>query len=69
LTDPPSPYIMMAAQTLSDVQITVQDVVASGFVQPLQVTRAGDGSNRLLVVEQPGRIFVIQYGRVRSKGG
>ncbi|MFN8457361.1 MAG: PQQ-dependent sugar dehydrogenase [Anaerolineae bacterium] len=39
--------------------ITVSQVVASGFVKPVQVTNAGDGSNRLFVVEQDGRIKII----------
>ncbi|MBN1810690.1 MAG: PQQ-dependent sugar dehydrogenase [Anaerolineae bacterium] len=51
---------------LPDVSITVDEIVASGFNQPVQVTHAGDGSNRLFVVEQPGRIKVIQGGSVLS---
>src|SRR5205807_605193 len=31
---------------------------------PLFLTHAGDGSGRLFVVEQPGRIRVIQNGRL-----
>lgn len=53
-----------AAQAPAGVQIIVADVVASGFDRPLQVTHAGDGSNRLFVVEQPGRIYVIENGAV-----
>ncbi len=34
--------------------------VASGFRRPLYMTNAGDGSNRLFVVEQGGRIFIIE---------
>lgn len=49
---------------LPDVSITLDEIVASGFSQPVQVTHAGDGSNRLFVVEQPGRIKVIQGGPV-----
>ena len=49
---------------LPDVSITVDEIVASEFSQPVQVTHAGDGSNRLFVVEQPGRIKVIQGGSV-----
>lgn len=38
--------------------------VADGFTKPLYVTHAGDGSGRLFVVEQAGRIFVISDGNV-----
>ncbi len=36
--------------------------VASGLVSPTQVTNAGDGTNRLFVVEQRGTIRVIENG-------
>ena len=35
-----------APLTLPDVDITVDDILASGFTQPIQVTHAGDGSER-----------------------
>jgi glucose/arabinose dehydrogenase len=38
--------------------------VASGFDRPLFVTHAGDGSGRLFVVEQGGKIRVVRDGRV-----
>jgi glucose/arabinose dehydrogenase len=44
--------------------ITVDDVVASGFSRPVYVTSAGDGSGRLFVVEQSGRILTIESGTV-----
>ncbi len=37
--------------------------VASGFNRPLYVTGAGDGSGRLFVVEQLGRIWIVQDGQ------
>jgi glucose/arabinose dehydrogenase len=38
--------------------------VASGFTNPLDIQQAGDGSGRLFVVEQGGRIQIIQNGSV-----
>ncbi|HEX5589510.1 MAG TPA: PQQ-dependent sugar dehydrogenase [Candidatus Limnocylindrales bacterium] len=37
--------------------------VASGFDRPLFLTHAGDGSGRLFVVEQGGRIWVLRDGK------
>ena len=37
--------------------------VASGFVDPLLVTNAGDGSRRRFVVEQTGRVWTLERGR------
>jgi glucose/arabinose dehydrogenase len=39
-------------------------LVKSGFVDPVLVTNAGDGSGRLFVVEQAGRIRIIVGGAV-----
>jgi glucose/arabinose dehydrogenase len=39
-------------------------VVASGFDQPLFVADPGDGSGRLFVVEQPGRIRIVRDGKI-----
>src|SRR3982074_2894722 len=38
--------------------------VASGFTTPLDIQQAGDGSGRLLVVEQEGRIKIVQNGNI-----
>ena len=37
-------------------------LVASGFNRPLYVTHAGDGSNRLFLVEQSGKIWIFKDG-------
>jgi glucose/arabinose dehydrogenase len=36
--------------------------VAGGFVQPVHVAHAGDGSGRIFVVEQAGRIRILDNG-------
>src|SRR5437867_6244747 len=36
--------------------------IASGLSQPLYITNAHDGSNRRFIVEQAGRISVMQTG-------
>lgn len=33
------------------------------FEQPVHIANAGDGSNRLFVVEQPGKIYIVQNGQ------
>jgi glucose/arabinose dehydrogenase len=38
--------------------------VGTGFTNPLDIQQAGDGSGRLFVVEQAGRIKIIQNGSV-----
>lgn len=38
--------------------------VVSNFERPVQLTHAGDGSNRLFVVERPGEIDIIDQGEV-----
>jgi len=42
--------------------IGLAPIVTTGLRNPLYLTQAGDGSGRLFVVEQPGRIRIIQDG-------
>jgi glucose/arabinose dehydrogenase len=64
---PAAPSVMDAAQpdgTLpGDPQIQLVQV-ATGLVDPVNVTNAGDGSGRLFVVERTGTIRIIQDGQV-----
>jgi len=43
---------------------TVVSGVLSGFTRPVHVTHAGDGSGRIFVVEQAGRIRILDNGVV-----
>jgi glucose/arabinose dehydrogenase len=40
--------------------------VANGFTKPVYLTEADDGSGRLFVVEQAGRILIVRQGQVTS---
>ena len=39
----------------------------SGLRQPTHITHAGDGSNRLFITEQRGRILLVRNSRINSK--
>lgn len=39
-------------------------LVANGFEHPLLVTHAGDGSGRIFIVEQTGRVWVLKDGEI-----
>jgi hypothetical protein len=51
-------HIAAAAQTRS----VLLNTIGSGFNQPVYFTNAHDGSSRAFIVEQPGRILVMQPG-------
>lgn len=59
----PQPSPSAKAGDPSAVQVTLEPV-AGGLASPLFATGAGDGSDRLLVVEQGGRIRILRDGRV-----
>jgi glucose/arabinose dehydrogenase len=50
---------------LAAAKVSVQPFV-DGLDQPLFVTTAGDGSGRLFVLEQPGRIRVVTNGQLSA---
>ena len=56
-----------AVGTTNAVASVALESVASGFAQPLFVTHAGDGSGRLFVVEQGGKIWVLEGGERRPE--
>ncbi len=49
--------------SLDQLQLGLEPV-ARGFDAPVFVTHAGDGTDRLFVVEQPGRIRVVRDGQI-----
>ena len=56
---------LLTACLLSSVAGAVKlNKVAGGFQQPLAATNAGDGSNRLFITEQGGKIVIFQAGKV-----
>jgi glucose/arabinose dehydrogenase len=62
---PPTRPAAAAPATYNPAAVTLTlTPVASGFSSPVQVTNAGDGSGRLFVVEQTGKIRVIKGGVV-----
>ncbi len=54
------------AEGAGTLQITVDQLAASGLDHPVLVTHAGDGSKRMFVIEQPGQIKIVQNGQVLS---
>ena len=52
-------FFCLASPLVAAIQLTT---VASGLASPTLVTNAGDGSNRLFIVEQGGTIRVLQPG-------
>jgi len=52
---------LLAAPSIDFAALQLEPVL-SGLSSPLYVTNAHDGTNRLFVLEQPGRILVLQSG-------
>ena len=46
----------------NDALVATTSLIARGFQSPTILTNAGDGSNRLFVAEQTGKIFIIKNG-------
>ncbi|MGE5851304.1 MAG: PQQ-dependent sugar dehydrogenase, partial [Candidatus Methylomirabilota bacterium] len=55
------PLVLLVTVSPSLAVIQLQPVL-SGLSSPVYVTSARDGTNRLFIVEQPGRILVLQPG-------
>ena len=50
--------LILTANADSVCQLSIQEF-ATGLSQPVDLANAGDGSNRLFVVEKSGRILVL----------
>lgn len=59
----PLPFVT-AIPDAGNVQL---EPIAEGFERPLFLTHAGDGSDRLFVVEQAGLVHIIQDGEVLAE--
>lgn len=57
------PGVATAAPTAATVKLTA---IAKGLASPVLVTSPGDGTRRLFIVEQGGRIRVVQNGALVS---
>ncbi|CAN5796970.1 PQQ-dependent sugar dehydrogenase [soil metagenome] len=52
-----------AAASLAPSVGLATEIFASGFERPVGITPLGDGSDRLVVIEQAGRIMLVEAGR------
>ena len=62
---PPSPAAPEATSALSAGQVRITEV-AGGLSSPVGVVNAGDGTNRLFIVEQRGTVRVFQNNALKS---
>jgi len=63
-----SPSVTRPGSTLDPTAAKlVFEVVSDGLTSPVDVATAGDGSGRLFVAEQPGRIRLVDGGRLVTR--
>ena len=60
------PRVVARPLAAPDNSLILQPFVTRGLSNPVLVTNAGDGSNRLFVVEQGGTIKVLVNGQIQS---
>ena len=63
-TAPPTETAPTSATSFPDPANYQWALTAEGFTQPLDIQHAGDGSNRLFIVERGGMIRIIENGLV-----
>src|SRR3977135_1050470 len=61
-TPPPTPAIATPSGPSPDKSSFKLTPIATGLQSPVYVTGAGDGSGRLFIVEQAGRIRIVKGG-------
>ena len=66
-TETPVPNTPLSVPGFPEAEAYGWVEIASGFTKPLLLTHSGDGSLRLFVVEQDGKIWIIENG-ARSAG-
>lgn len=54
--------VVISRDSAPDPAAVTLTQVAAGFTRPLYVTHAGDGSGRLFLVEQSGKIWILRDG-------
>ncbi len=59
--------VTVHAQPIDWPTLTFTQTISSAFTHPVVITHAGDNSQRLFVVEQPGKIWVVQSNNVVSQ--
>ena len=60
------PFMITRESAPAAEQVRLTEI-ASGLRRPLYVTHAGDGSNRLFVVEKVGKIWIIEEGEQQAE--
>jgi glucose/arabinose dehydrogenase len=55
---------ILPVASFPDPQVYTWEMVATGLKSPVEMTNAADGSGRIFIVEQNGRIRVLQNGEV-----
>ena len=57
-------WVNISSTNVLDIQLGVDQIVASGLQRPVQATHAGDGSKRIFIVEQTGYVRIYDEGVV-----
>lgn len=59
--------VSACAQAIDWPTLGFTQVVTNIFTHPIGITHAGDGSQRMFVIQQPGQILIIQTNTVLSQ--
>ncbi|HEV2330952.1 MAG TPA: chitobiase/beta-hexosaminidase C-terminal domain-containing protein, partial [Verrucomicrobiae bacterium] len=59
--------VRAGAQAIDWPTLGFTQVVTNSFSSPIGITHAGDGSQRIFIVEQPGRVWIIQSNNVLAQ--